>query len=102
MCGWSPWLLLALSATIFYTFENLYIDMYIPLATDLVFLLAGGLLIAGIVLIPFVYFQDAFVPIDWPLTKIEWAIVGMALVSSVALCDVPLYCQNGRLGVLPA
>ncbi len=79
-----PWLLLALSSTIFYTFENLYIDMYIPLATDLVFLLAGGLLIAGIVLIPFVYFQDAFVPIDWPLTKIEWAIVGMALVSSVA------------------
>jgi len=82
--GMLKWLLLAISGTIFYTLENLYIDMYIPRGTDLVALLLGGLLIAGIVLLPIVYLQNAFVPIGWPLEKIEWAILGMAVVSSVA------------------
>lgn len=78
------WVLLALGATVFYTLENVYVDAYIPKTTDMVALLMGGLIIASITLVPLVTALDAFVPITYPLSKPEWAILGMMVVSSVA------------------
>ncbi|WP_424948246.1 DMT family transporter [Candidatus Spongiihabitans sp.] len=82
--GMTKWLLLALLACAFYTIETLYVDVLIPDNTDMVALLSGGLIMASIGMIPILYFQDAWVPLNFPFTKIEWSIVAMAVVSSLA------------------
>ena len=82
--GMAKWLLLALLACAFYTIESLYVDVLIPDNTDMVALLSGGLIMASIGMIPILYFQDAWVPLNFPFTKIEWSIVAMAVVSSLA------------------
>ena len=78
------WVLLAFGAAVFYTLENVYVDVYIPKNTDMVVLLMGGLMIAGAILVPLVVALDAFVPITYPLGNPEWAILGMIVVSCVA------------------
>lgn len=80
----AQWVFLALGAAVFYTLENVYVDVYIPKSTDMVVLLMGGLIIAGVILLPLVATLDAFVPINYPLGNPEWAILGMIVVSSVA------------------
>lgn len=80
----TKWLLLALLACIFYTIETLYVDVLIPDSTDMVALLSGGMIVASIGILPILYFHDAWVPLNFPFTKIEWAIVAMAVASSLA------------------
>lgn len=80
----AKWLLLALVACIFYTIEGLYVDIVVPNDADVISLLSGSLIMASIGMIPLLYFQDAWVPLNFPFTKIEWSIVGMAIVSSLA------------------
>ena len=82
--GMVKWMLLALIASVFYTIENLYVDICIPQGTDLIALLMGGLLVAALVLTPVIYLQDAFVPLHYPFQDVEWAIIVMAFVSSAA------------------
>ena len=82
--GMAQWVLLALGAAVFYTLENVYVDVYVPKNTDMVVLLMGGLMIAGVILVPLVVALDAFVPITYPLANPEWAILGMIVVSSAA------------------
>ncbi len=82
--GMVKWMLLALVASVFYTIENLYVDIYIPQGTDLIALLMGGLLVAALILTPLIYLQGAFVPLHYPFQKVEWAIILIAIVSSAA------------------
>jgi drug/metabolite transporter (DMT)-like permease len=82
--GMVKWMLLALLASVFYTIENIYVDICIPQGTDLIALLMGGLLVAALVLAPMIYLQDAFVALHYPFQSVEWAIITMAFVSSVA------------------
>lgn len=82
--GMVKWMLLALVASVFYTIENLYVDICIPQGADLIALLMGGLLVAALVLTPLIYLQDAFVALHYPFQNIEWAIVSLAFVSSAA------------------
>lgn len=82
--GMVKWLLLALVASVFYTIENIYVDMSIPQGTDLIALLMAGLFVAALVLAPVIYIQDTFVPIRFPFQEVEWAIFSMAFVSSAA------------------
>ncbi len=82
--GMVKWILLVLIASVFYTIENIYVDICIPQGTDLIALLTGGLFVAALVLIPLIYIQDAFVPIRYPFQQLEWAILSLAFVSSAA------------------
>jgi len=82
--GMVKWMLLAVVASVIYTIENLYVDICIPQGTDLIALLMGGLLIAALILAPLIYLQDAFVPLRYPLQNVEWAIIVMAFINSVA------------------
>ncbi len=82
--GMVKWMLLALIGSVFYTIENIYVDICIPQGTDLIALLTGGLLVAAFILTPLIYFQDAFVPLHYPFQSVEWAIITMAFVSSAA------------------
>ncbi len=82
--GMVKWMLLALLASVFYTIENIYVDISIPQGTDLVALLAGGLCVAALLLAPVASSQSAFVTPQYPFTEVEWAIIAMAFVSSTA------------------
>ena len=82
--GMVKWMLLALLASVFYTIENIYVDISIPQGTDLIALLTGGLFVAALILAPVVYSQAAFVSLQYPFTEVEWAIIAMAFVSSTA------------------
>ena len=78
------WILVVLLASALYTFENIYVAARVPVGTDMTALLCGMLLMAGMVLLPLVLLLEAFVSFNWPWGTVEWCIVGMAFVSSVA------------------
>ena len=82
--GMVKWMMLALVATVFYTIENVYVDVSIPHGTDLIALLMGSLFVAALLLVPVIYIQDAFVAIRYPFTSVEWSILTLAIVSSTA------------------
>jgi len=82
--GMVKWMLLALLASVFYTVENIYVDISIPQGTDLIALLTGGLCLAALLLAPIATSQAAFVTLQYPFTEVEWAIIAMAFVSSTA------------------
>ena len=78
------WLALPLIASVFYTLENIYVDMRVGQHPDMIGLLTIALMIAALVLAPIIYFEGAFYPINWPLDRAELALIAMMLVSSVA------------------
>ena len=82
--GMVKWMLLVLVASVFYTVEIMYVDIFIPQGSDLIALLMGSLLVAALILMPLIYWQDAYVPLHYPFQNIEWAIIVMAVVSSSA------------------
>lgn len=78
------WLVLALIATVFYTIENLYVELRVPESTNVSVLLTGGMFIASMILLPFVLALDVFVQLSLPIDTAEASILSMMLVSSVA------------------
>ena len=78
------WLILPLVASVFYTLENVYVDMYIPQNSDMTGLLTSGLMIAAGMLGLVVYVEGSFFPINLPLDNAELAILAMAPVSAAA------------------
>lgn len=79
--GIVPWILLALLCCVFYTVENIYVDIVVPDHLDMIVLLTGGTIVASIWLMPVLYVFDFWVPLQIPFTKIEWAIVAMSVAS---------------------
>ena len=82
--GMARWLVLPLIASVFYTLENVYVDVYIPQNADLEGLLTTGLMVAAAMLVPVLYLGDAFHPIAPPFDPADWAILAMMVVSSAA------------------
>jgi len=80
----APWMAAALLATACYTAENIYLTLRRPAEVDPFTLLIGMFTIATIVLTPVVYFADGFVPFNWPLGHVEWAIIAMTVINAAA------------------
>lgn len=78
------WIIIVLFAALSYTAENIYVDSWIPKDTDMLALLCGMLLAASVLILPLVIAMDAFVTLRLPFGQTEWAVVAMALVSSIA------------------
>lgn len=78
------WILLVLLASVFYTTENIYVDIRIPAGTDMVALLAGSLVAGGLLVLPVVLYVDGFVSLALPWGPVEWSITAMAAIGSVA------------------
>ena len=79
-----PWLLVALTAAVCYTMENIYVEMKVPNDTDMVCLLMGGMIAAAIMMLPVVLATNAFVPISYPFDLAEASVLIMMLVNSFA------------------
>ncbi len=82
--GMTRWLIPPLIASVFYTLENIYVDMRVGQHPDMIGLLTIALMLAALVLAPIIYFEGAFYPINWPLDRTEIALIAMMLVSSIA------------------
>jgi drug/metabolite transporter (DMT)-like permease len=92
------WVLIVLLASVFYTAENIYVDVYVPKDADMVALLAGALILAGVLVLPVVLSLDAFVPLSGKWAQTEWAIVALAVVGSIAYtCFLMLIKSSGAV-----
>jgi drug/metabolite transporter (DMT)-like permease len=79
-----PWVFVALLAAVCYTAENMIIAIRLPDGFNVYSLVCGMFIAATIIMTPFIIVTDSFVPLAWPWGEVEWAIVGMALISMVA------------------
>lgn len=80
----APWMLAALFAAACYTAENIYLTLRRPAEIDPYTLLIGMFTFASIMLAPVVYFADAFVPLNFPPGRVEWAIFLMTAINAAA------------------
>jgi len=78
------WIVIALVATVAYTIENVYVDRYVSDDTPLAALLVGGFVTAVIMLLPLVWYNQAFVFLTRPFDRLDAVLVMMAVVSSLA------------------
>ncbi len=80
----APWMLAALFAAACYTAENIYLTLRRPSEIDPYTLLIGMFTFAAIMLAPVVYLTDAFVPLNLPPGRIEWAILLMTAINAAS------------------
>ncbi len=78
------WILLALLSCCFYTLENLFVEKRISAEVYMPLLLGGGMLIAALLMLPFVVATGAWVTLSVPLDKAEWSVIFMILASGSA------------------
>lgn len=78
------WVLAALAAAMCYVGENMVLALKMPDGADPFVVTCGMFLAAAAMMTPVVLATDTFVPLGWPLGALEWSLIGMALVSSVA------------------
>ena len=82
--GLAPWVVIAVLACAAYALENVYISLRQPPGLDPMAATSGLLLMAALLMLPLVLANDAWVPLGWPLGRLEWSVVAMALASAVA------------------
>ena len=78
-----PWVFAAIAASACFTGENLVIALRLPKGANVFIVLAGMLIIATLIMTPFVLATDTFVPLSWPWGSSEWAIISLAILSVV-------------------
>lgn len=79
-----PWVLAALIAAVCYSAENMVVAMRMPDNASAVTVTGGLFIAATLIMAPFVFSMDVFVPLPWPWGPVEWAIVGMGVISVTA------------------
>ena len=82
--GSAPWMLAALFAAACYTAENIYLTLRRPAEIDPFTLLIGMFAFAALMLIPVVYFADAYVPLHFPPGRVEYAIFLMTAINAAS------------------
>lgn len=82
--GMVKWVMLSLVAAAFYSIEGIYLEVKIPVSTDLIALLCASLFTTAILILPVIYIQDAFFTISFPFRQFEWVLIALALISSAA------------------
>ena len=79
-----PWVLLAMICPICYTFENIFIDIKKPKNINSIVLSLGCAFVTIIILLPFVFYFDLFITINYPIEKIELSIISLGFITAIA------------------
>ncbi|MBC8267653.1 MAG: DMT family transporter [Rhodospirillaceae bacterium] len=79
-----PWVLVALIASVCYAGENMVVALHMPSNVNATTITGGLFIAATAIMIPFVIATGTFVPLIWPWGPVEWAIIGMAIISVAA------------------
>ena len=82
--GQTPWVLLSLLAAACYTALNIMLSVWRPHRTTSFTATAGMFVSAALTMIPIMYATGTFVPLGWPWTKVEWAMLGLGIINAVA------------------
>jgi drug/metabolite transporter (DMT)-like permease len=77
------WVFAAIAAAACYTGENLIIAIRLPQGANAFVVLGGMLIAATLIMTPFVFITDSFVPLSWPWGSSTWAIISLAILSVV-------------------
>ncbi len=78
------WIFAGLFSAFCYSSENLVVALRAPKGLSALSMATGLFIAAAVIMAPMVVVSDAFVPFNWPWTRVEWAMVGMAVVSVTA------------------
>ena len=78
------WVFLSLTASAFYTLENIFVTLRRPPGSDSLALVCGMLAMSAIYMLPVVWLTDSFVPLGtrWGVT--EFSVLGMMVFSALA------------------
>jgi len=79
-----PWVFVALAAAVCYSAENLVIALRMPTSVTPLTVTCGMFIAGAVITTPLVIFTGTFVPLIWPWGTVEWAVVGMAVLSATA------------------
>ncbi len=79
-----PWIFLVLISAACYAAENLVVALRKPVAVNPLTIAAGMHIAAAIIMTPLVLSTDTFVPLNWPFSNVEWALVSLSLFSVIA------------------
>ena len=66
------------------TFENIFIDIKKPKNINSIVLSLGCAFVTIIILLPFVFYFDLFITINYPLEKIELSIISLGFITAIA------------------
>jgi drug/metabolite transporter (DMT)-like permease len=75
------WVAVALGAALSYAAEAVAIALWRPPSTQSLTLLCGMMVVSTLTLVPAVLATATFVPLAWPWSSVEWAIVVMAAIN---------------------
>lgn len=79
-----PWIFAALFSAFCYSSENLIVALRAPAGMSPLSIATGLFIAAAAIMAPLVALNDAFVPFNYPFGHVEWAMLGMAVVSVTA------------------
>ncbi|MEM7119681.1 MAG: DMT family transporter [Pseudomonadota bacterium] len=75
------WIVIALLIPFGYAAENVFVAIKSPRQTDTTTLVAGMLLMGGVMITPVVIATDTWYPITWPLNEAELAVIGIFVIN---------------------
>lgn len=78
------WVFAGLFSAFCYSSENLLVALRAPAGLSALSMATGLFIAAAVIMAPMVVVSDAFIPFIWPWGTVEWAMVGMAIVSVTA------------------
>lgn len=82
--GLAPWVVVACAASACYALWNLIVARYGDRRRSALVIACGMYVSATILIIPVLVMTDSFVSLMWPFGVVEWAIMGMGMISAIA------------------
>ncbi len=79
-----PWIFAALFSAGCYSAENIFVAIKLPKGMPTLAAITGLFIAAATIMTVLVIAMDVFVPLAWPLGKVEAAMISMATISVVA------------------
>lgn len=79
-----PWVLLAFISAVCYATLNMVLSLKTPPGINRFVVTCGMFVAASLIMVPVVFLSGSFVPFNWPWGPVEWAMIGLGIVSATA------------------
>jgi drug/metabolite transporter (DMT)-like permease len=82
----TPWVLLAFGAASCYAAVNILLALRTPENISALVVTCGMFAASALMMVPFVIGTNSFVTLGWPLSRTQWAVLGMGVNSATCYC----------------
>jgi drug/metabolite transporter (DMT)-like permease len=79
-----PWVLLALISAVCYATLNMVLTLKTPPGANRFMVTCGMFVAASLIMVPIVFLTGSFTPLNWPWGPVEWAMIGLGVISATA------------------